>query len=84
MKKIIGRTERIDLKALSLFGLDAKIDTGAYTPSLHCQNIEVNKEKNESYLYRLDEIDGDIIRNDRPLSPVYKAGKIGGVPKLVS
>ena len=54
MKKIIGRTERIDLKALSLFGLDAKIDTGAYTPSLHCQNIEINEEKNEVYFTLLD------------------------------
>lgn len=54
MKKIIGRTERVDLKALSLFGLDAKIDTGAYTPSLHCQNIEVNEEKNEVFFTLLD------------------------------
>jgi len=46
------------------------------------RTILVNKDENESYLYRLDEIEGDIIRNDRPLSPVYNAGKIGGKPKL--
>ena len=46
------------------------------------RTVLVNKENNESYLYRLDEIDGDIIRNDRPLSPVYNSGKIGGKPKL--
>lgn len=54
MKIIIGRTERVDLKALSLFGLDAKIDTGAYTPSLHCHNIEVNEEENEVFFTLLD------------------------------
>lgn len=42
----------------------------------------VNKINNESIAYRLDEIPGDILRNDRPISPIYKAGKIGGVPKL--
>lgn len=44
--------------------------------------IFVNKQDNESFLYRLDEIPGDIIRNDRPISPVYNAGKIGGKPKI--
>lgn len=42
----------------------------------------VNKEDNESYLYNLDEIPGDILRNDRPITPAYKAGKIGGKPKV--
>lgn len=44
--------------------------------------VLVNKQDNESFLYRLDEIPGDILRNDRPITPVYKAGKIGGKPKL--
>jgi hypothetical protein len=42
----------------------------------------INKEDNASYIYRLDEIPGDILRNDRPVSPAYKAKKIGGVPKI--
>ncbi|WP_321416453.1 ATP-binding protein [uncultured Desulfobacter sp.] len=42
----------------------------------------VNKEDNESYGYRLDEIPGEMIRNDRPISPLYDSGKIGGVPEL--
>jgi hypothetical protein len=46
------------------------------------RTILVNKENNESYGYRLDEISGDIIRNDRPISPAYNAGKIGGVPHV--
>lgn len=42
----------------------------------------VNKENNESFAYRLDEIPGDILRNDRPISPIYNEGKVGGVPKV--
>ncbi|MNF26959.1 hypothetical protein D3C85_286090 [compost metagenome] len=44
------------------------------------RTILVNKEDNESYCYRLDEIEGSIIRNDRSISPLYLDGKIGGVP----
>lgn len=42
----------------------------------------VSKVDGESFCYRLDEIPGDIIRNDRPISSLYRDGKIGGVPKL--
>lgn len=42
----------------------------------------VNKENNESYCYRLDEIGGDLLRHGRPITPIYNEGKIGGVPKL--
>lgn len=43
------------------------------------RSILVNKEENESYCYRLDEV--SMLRNDRPISPFYLKGKIGGVPK---
>ena len=46
------------------------------------RTVLINKESSESYGYRLDEIPGDIIRNDRLIAPVYKSGKIGGVPRL--
>lgn len=42
----------------------------------------VNKENNACFTYRLDEIPGDVLRNDRPILPAYNDGKIGGVPKL--
>lgn len=42
----------------------------------------VNKDENISYAYRLDEIPGDVLRNDRSLIPPYRDGKIGGVPRL--
>lgn len=44
--------------------------------------VLVNKQNNESFLYRLDEIPGDLIRNDRPITPIYNSGKIGGKPKI--
>ncbi|KTC15407.1 ATP-binding protein [Pseudomonas syringae pv. atrofaciens] len=46
------------------------------------RTVLVNKEGSESYCYRLDEIDGPILRNDRPISPIYSKGLIGGVPNL--
>lgn len=46
------------------------------------RTVLVNKEESESYCYRLDEIEGQILRNDRPISPIYAKGLIGGVPKL--
>ena len=42
----------------------------------------VNKENNECYCYRLDEIGGDLLRHGRAITPIYNEGKIGGVPKL--
>ncbi len=42
----------------------------------------VNKNDNECFGYRLDEIPGDLLRNDRDITPIYNSGKIGGVPRL--
>ncbi len=44
--------------------------------------VLVNKEENESFLYRLDEIPGDMLRNDRSIVQKYKEGRIGGKPRL--
>ncbi|WP_192821955.1 RimK/LysX family protein [Rufibacter sp. LB8] len=42
-KKTIGRREIVDFPGLELFEIEAKIDTGAYTSAIHCDNIkEVN------------------------------------------
>ena len=38
--KTIGRVESIDFPDWDLFDIDAKIDTGAYTSSLHCHHIQ--------------------------------------------
>jgi hypothetical protein len=41
MQKILGRYDRVDLPQLGLNDIHAKIDTGAYTCSLHCHRAEV-------------------------------------------
>ena len=38
-KTLIGRREKIDFPELKLSGIIAKIDTGAYTTALHCDEI---------------------------------------------
>ncbi len=48
--KIIGRLERIDFPEWDLFDIDAKIDTGAYTSSLHCHHIEPFSKKGRSFV----------------------------------
>ena len=39
--QILGRSDRVDLPELGLVNIHAKIDTGAYTSSLHCSSAEV-------------------------------------------
>lgn len=38
--KLIGRREFVDFPHLSITHIEAKIDTGAYTSSIHCKHIE--------------------------------------------
>lgn len=47
---ILGRYDRVDLPDLGLFHIHAKIDTGAFTCSLHCQKAEVVDGKLEFIL----------------------------------
>ncbi len=49
-KIIIGRREAIDFPELGLYGITAKIDTGAYTSALHCHDIH---EKNNVLYFKL-------------------------------
>lgn len=51
--QILGRYDRVDLPELGLYNIHAKIDTGAYTCSLHCHKAEVVNGKLEFIL--LDE-----------------------------
>ncbi len=42
-KIVIGRFDKADFPALNLYDIAIKIDTGAYTSSIHCENI-IEKE----------------------------------------
>jgi len=48
--KIIGRLERIDFPEWDLREIDAKVDTGAYTSSLHCHHITSYQESGKDYV----------------------------------
>ena len=44
-KQIIGRRELVDFPELGIAGIYAKIDTGAYSNTLHCSEIKVRDKK---------------------------------------
>lgn len=83
--EIIGRLEKVLLPDLSGNSFDAKIDTGAYTSSLHCHSVEIFsvKGKNRVQFYVLDpshpEYDGK-----RYESPVHKIKNIKSSNGIVS
>ncbi len=54
-KKIIGRTDKVDLPELGLEEVQAKIDTGAYTSAIHCSKIHIDstKEGKELLVYTI-------------------------------
>lgn len=49
--RLIGRREFVFFPELGLGPVEAKIDTGAYTSSLHCENISINYENSKPILY---------------------------------
>jgi hypothetical protein len=49
-RKIIGRRELVDFPELGLINIEAKIDTGAYTSSIHCEQIKPYKKDNKDYV----------------------------------
>jgi len=51
MKKLIGRREKITLPEWSLKNVTGKIDTGAYTSSIHCEFVEEKEEGGKKVLF---------------------------------
>lgn len=49
-KRIIGRREKITLPIWGLKMISAKVDTGAYTSSIHCEYAEEKEENGQTYL----------------------------------
>lgn len=41
LKRLLGRRELIDFPAFGLRGVEAKVDTGAYTSAIHCTDIHI-------------------------------------------
>ena len=38
---VIGRQDKVDLPGFELYGIDAKVDTGAYTSAINCSRVKV-------------------------------------------
>lgn len=43
-KRTVGRRELVDFPQFQLWGVEAKVDTGAYTSAIHCSNIHVEPD----------------------------------------
>ena len=42
IKRLLGRRELVDFPEFALSGVEAKVDTGAYTSAIHCTDIRVD------------------------------------------
>lgn len=73
-KKIIGKRETISILDLELFDLDAKVDTGADSNALHCDNIIVHDDGFVSFTL-LDEIH-ESYHGKKIKMPLYKIKKV--------
>ncbi|MBA3647863.1 MAG: ATP-dependent zinc protease [Chitinophagales bacterium] len=49
-RHIIGRTDKVDFPELDLYNIEAKIDSGAYTSSIHCENVMAFYSQNDHYV----------------------------------
>lgn len=63
---IIGRLEKIDLPELHLAGIDAKVDTGAYTSSLHCKIVGESEVDGVKYIHFVPLTAKNRVRNAQP------------------
>ena len=43
-KRILGRRELVDFPAFDLRGVEAKVDTGAFTSAIHCTDIRIGTD----------------------------------------
>jgi hypothetical protein len=48
--RLIGRREFVDFPELKIFSVEAKMDTGAYTSSVHCSDITIKIVNNKPAL----------------------------------
>lgn len=74
-KKIVGRRETITIIDLELFDLDAKVDTGADSNSLHCDDITIDDLNQNVTFTLLDEVH-ESYHGKRMTLPLYKIKKV--------
>lgn len=72
--KIVGRKELISILDLELFDLDAKVDTGADSNALHCDDIYVDEDKLVHFTL-LDEVHPSY-HGKKMIRPLHKLKKV--------
>jgi len=73
-KKIVGQKEKISIVDLELYDLDAKVDTGADSNALHCDNIDLSEEGFVSFCL-LDEVH-EAYHGKRMRLPLHKLKRV--------
>ncbi len=71
--EVIGYIETVDLPEMELFGLDAKIDTGADSCSLHCDEMKIEGDKVTFLLH--DEVH-EAYHGKKITLPIYKIKRV--------
>lgn len=73
--EIIGSKELISIIDLEIFDLDAKVDTGADSNALHCDDIIIDEEKNIVDFTLIDSVHPSY-HGKRISLPLYKIKKV--------
>ena len=68
-KRLLGRRELVDFPAFALGGIEAKVDTGAYTSAIHCTDIHIGADAQQRPVLLVRLLDpGHAEANGRPLT----------------
>lgn len=72
--RLIGRREFVDFPELKLFSVEAKMDTGAYTSSIHCTDISIKTIEGRSVLcFKLfDDSNPEFSKHTHQFAEFYK------------
>lgn len=70
-KLTIGRTEVVDLPELGLFNINSKIDTGAATSVLHCEDFFIFEKNEKRYIQCSFNSDSESSENSSLVFPIY-------------
>lgn len=73
-KTIVGRKELISIIDLELFDLDAKVDTGADSNALHCDDISID-DNNMVHFTLLDKVH-ESYHGKKMVMPLYKVKRV--------
>lgn len=77
IKLVIGRKEKVDFPKLHLYDIDAKIDTGAYTSAMDCQDIKVvTRNRTKKVSFKLRNIKHPYYFNKRFVYPIHSRKRI--------